>query len=490
MKNYDIYQTIATRSGGDIYFGVVGPVRTGKSTFISKFIEKFVLPNMEEPYERERTLDELPQSSDGKTIMTTEPKFVPSKAVKVNIENVQMKVRLIDCVGYLVEGAIGHIEGNKPRLVKTPWSEEELSFKEAAELGTTKVIEEHSTVGILVTTDGSIAEIDRPNYVYAEEKVVEKLKQSNKPFIILLNSTHPKDESTQILRNSLEIKYQVPVLALDIQKMSMSDINNMLENLIMQFPIVSFDFKMPKWLEALPFDSVFIQKIVTAVKDLISNSFKMSDYKAVKLFENSEYFESIEHADIELSEGRIYFTIIPKQGLFYKVLSEQTGITIENDFQLVSNLKQLTHAKQQYDKIKIALNNVNETGYGVVIPNVDDMILAEPEMIKQNGRYGVKLKATAPSLHMMRVDIETEVSPMIGSEEQSNELVTSLLDEYKQNPQSLWETKIFGKTLYTLVQEGLNHKIYAMPQDAQNKMRKTLSRIVNEGKGGVICILL
>lgn len=490
MKSFDIYEKIATRSGGDIYFGVVGPVRTGKSTFIARFVEKLIIPNMLDPYQKERTIDELPQSADGKTIMTTEPKFVPSKAAKVEVENVQMNVRLVDCVGYLVKGAMGHLEQDKPRLVKTPWSETEMPFSKAAEIGTEKVIEEHSTVGILVTTDGSVADLDRNSYIEAEEKVVAKLKQTNKPFVIILNSRYPKNESTQILKDSLKTKYQVPVITMDVANLTLADINKMLEELLMEFPIVSFEFKMPKWMEALPYTSAFIQQIVNEVKNLIKNNFKMSDFKAVKLFQENEHFEPLENAEIELGKGKIYFVITPKPDLFYQVLSEQTGIPIKTDFELVSYLKQLTHAKQEYDRVKEALDSVKQTGYGIVTPSMNDMQLLEPEIIKQGSRYGVKLKANAPSLHIMRVDLETEVSPMIGTEEQSSELVKSLLEEYKTDPQNLWQTKIFGKSLHSLLQDGLAHKLYAMPVDAQNKMRKTLSRIVNEGKGGIICILL
>ena len=490
MKSYDIYSNIEARSGGNIYFGVVGPVRTGKSTFISKFVEKLVLPNIVDKFERERTIDELPQSADGKTIMTTEPKFVPSKAVKVEVENVQMDVRLIDCVGYLVKGAMGHTEESKPRLVKTPWSDKEMPFVEAAELGTKKVINEHSTVGILVTTDGSISDIQRSGYIEAEERVVRELKQTGKPFVIVLNSRNPGSEAAQILRNSLEEKYKTPVIVMDVANLTLKDINDILEKLLLEFPIVSFEFKMPKWMEALPFASSFIQQIIAEVSALIKDNFKMGDYKAEKLFENNDNFETLESAEIELGKGKIIFTITPKPELFYKVLSEQTGIEIGDDYQLVSYLKQLTHAKQEYDKIKKALESVNETGYGVVTPTMDEMILAKPEMLKQGGRYGVRLRATAPSLHIMRVDIETEVSPIIGTEAQSAQLVESLLSEFEENPQTLWETKIFGKSLHLLVNEGLNHKLYAMPMEAQTKMRKTLSRIVNEGKGGIICILL
>ena len=490
MKNNDIYESIATRSGGDIYLGIVGPVRTGKSTFISKFVEKLIVPNIDNKYAKERALDELPQSADGKTIMTTEPKFVPNEAVKIQVENVQMNVRLIDCVGYMVKGAMGHTEDDKPRLVKTPWSEEKMLFKEAAELGTRKVINEHSTVAILMTTDGSIADITRPNYVSAEEEVVKELKASNKPFVIVLNSKNPSAESTEILRQSLEEKYKTPVIAMDVVNLTLGDINKILEKLLMEFPIVSFDIKMPKWMEALPFVSTFIQQIVNEIKEVV-NGTKMSDYKSErKLFETNNNFETIENAEIELSEGKICFDIKPKPELFYEVLSEQTGIPIKSEFGLVSYLKKLTHAKSEYDKIKEALNSVKETGYGVVTPRLDEMVLAEPEMVNKNGRYGVRLKATAPSLHIMRVDIETEVSPIVGTEQQSADLVKSLLSEFENDPQGLWETKIFGKSLNMLVNDNLHHKLMSMPIEAQRKMRKTLARIVNEGKGGVICILL
>jgi stage IV sporulation protein A len=491
MKSYDIYNSIATRSGGDIYLGVVGPVRTGKSTFITKFFEKLIMPNIKDKYILERAIDELPQSADGKTIMTTEPKFVPSKAVKVEVENVQMNVRLIDCVGYIVKGAIGHIEGNKPRLVKTPWSEVLMPFEEAAEIGTKKVIEEHSTVGIMVTTDGSIAEFDRSNYIEAEERVVTELKATGKPFVILLNTTNPKSEPTTILAKSLEEKYSAPVIALDIVNLTFEDINKILEKLLLEFLIISFEFKMPKWMEALNFDSKFIQQIIEEVKGLVKGKNKMGEYKNnTSMFSDNPNFENMENAEIDMGEGKIYFIITPKPDLFYEVLSEQTGIPIESDYHLVSYLKQLTHAKAEYDKISEAMQSVKETGYGIVTPTLAQMQLAEPEILKQGNRYGVKLKASAPSLHIMRVDIQTEVSPIIGTEQQSAELVQSLLAEFESDPKSLWETKIFGKSLHLLVNEGLNHKIYAMPEEAQNKMRKTLSRIVNEGKGGIICILL
>jgi stage IV sporulation protein A len=490
MKSHDIYSSIATRSGGDVYFGVVGPVRTGKSTFISKFVDKLIMPNIQQSSDKQRALDEMPQSADGKTIMTTEPKFVPNKAVKVDLENVQMNVRLVDCVGYLVKGATGHTEDNKPRLVKTPWSEDKMPFEKAAELGTKKVINEHSTVGVLVTTDGSVTDINRQEYIKAEEEVVKELKQTNKPFVIVLNAKKPQSESVQILRKSLEQKYNTAVIAMDVIDLTLEDINKILEQLLLQFPVVSFEFKMPKWMEALPYASAFIQQIVSEVRKLIGENLKMGEYKQTNLFEDNNNFETIENAEIIMSEGKIYFVITPKPELFYEVLSEQTGIAIKSDYHLISYLKQLTHAKQEYDKLKEALDSVNETGYGVVTPTLEDMELSEPEILKQGNRYGVRLKATAPSLHIMRVDLKTEVSPVIGTQQQSSELVESLISEFESSPESLWETKLFGKSLHSLVSEGINHKIYAMPIDAQNKIRKTLTRITNEGKGGIICILL
>lgn len=491
MEKYDIYNSIATRSGGDIYLGVVGPVRTGKSTFISKFIETLVMPNIDNEYARKRTRDELPQSADGKTIMTTEPKFVPNEAISIEVENVQMNVRLIDCVGYLVSGAIGHIENDKPRLVKTPWSKEKMPFDKAAKLGTQKVISEHSTVGVLMTTDGSISDIDRDSYVDAEEKVVKELKETGKPFVIVLNSTKPNSDSVKLLKEGLETKYGVAVIAMNVMDLDLTDINSILEKLLMEFPIVSFDINMPKWMEALPYISAFIQEIIKEIKEIIEETYKIGDYiNNKKLFEKSKNFETIENAKVLMSEGKIIFDVVPKPELFYEVLSEQTGIEIENDYHLISYLKQLTHAKSEYDKIKVALDNVKETGYGVVTPKMGEMMLEEPVIIKKGGQYGVRLKASAPSLHIMQVDIETEVNPIVGTEQQSEELVKSLLSEFENDPKSLWETKMFGKSLHMLVNEGLNHKITSMPIEAQKKMRKTLGRIVNEGKGGIICILL
>ncbi len=491
MENYNIYSDIAKRSGGDIYLGVVGPVRTGKSTFISKFAKQLIIPNMKDKYAKARALDELPQSADGKTIMTTQPKFIPAKSASIMIDNVAMNVRLIDCVGYLVAGAEGHIEGDKPRKVKTPWSDKALDFEKAAEMGTHKVITQHSTIGVLVTTDGSIADIERANYVAAEERVVKELKAQNKPFVIVLNTLTPEDKDTISLRNSLIEKYNNPVMALDVENLTLSEINLMFENLLNEFPVVSAHVQLPKWIEALPYSDAIIEEVVGEVSKVSSGVKKIGDYKLDSpLFEDSENFEPLSKTNVVLAEGKIYFEIKPKEGLFYKVLSNQCGTEIKDDYHLVSYLKHLVYAKQEFDKIEEALNEAKQTGYGVVHPTMDQMELEEPEIVKQGSKYGVKLKASANSLHIMSVDVKTEVSPIVGSEQQSEELVKSMLAEFNDNKQEIWETKIFGKSLHVLVNEGLNNKIYAMPREAQKKMRKTLGRIVNEGKGGVICILL
>ena len=490
--NYDIYKDIASRTNGDIYVGVVGPVRTGKSTFITKMLNNLVLPNIIDKNNLERTIDEMPQSGDGKSIMTTQPKFIPNEGVMIALENdVKMKVRMVDCVGYLVEGAIGHIENDKPRLVKTPWSSQEMPFEEAAEIGTNKVISQHSTIGVMVTTDGSITDIPRENYIKAEERVVAELKKCNKPFVILLNSTHPESPETVNLQKSLQSKYNVGVLAVNIAQMDGDDLNKVFAKVLDEFPISRVCVKLPSWLQVLPFEHPLIQTIYTSLDGLLENITKVGeipfDWKGL---EDSDEFEPMVSKEVLAGEGKVVFNVEAKPGLFYKVLSEQCGYDIENEFALVSYVKQLTIAKEQYDKFKVALEQVDATGYGVVHPTLKDMTLEEPTMVKQGGKCGVKLKASAPSYHIMKVDIETEVNPIVGSEQQSEELVKNLLSEFETNPTEIWQTKMFGKSLDTLVNEGLQSKLSAMPAAAQNKMRKTLGRIVNEGKGGVICILL
>lgn len=492
MSNFDIYKDIATRTNGDIYVGVVGPVRTGKSTFITKMLHSLVLPNILDSFDKERTLDEMPQSGDGKSIMTTQPKFLPNESVKIKLENdLVLNMRLIDCVGYLVDGAIGHLENNKPRLVKTPWSENEMPFEKAAEMGTNKVISNHSTIGVMITTDGSITDIARANYVAAEEKVVAELKKCGKPFVILLNSTHPASPDTMSLRKALQEKYETNVLAMDVNKMTMEQINELFASMLSEFPITRVCVKLPNWLQVLPYASAVIKKIVSVVNDFLKDVKKISDIPDnFTLFENSEDFEPISSKVVDLGNGNIILEVIPKPQLFYRVLSEQSGCEIANDYQLVSYIKQLNVAKMHYDKLKNALAQVKESGFGVVPPTLDELTLEEPKIIKQSGKFGVKLKASAPSLYLMQVDLETEVNSLVGNEQQSEDLSRYLLSEFENNPQSIWDTKMFGTSLNTLVNEGLNNKISSVPQDTIKKIRRTMGRIVNEGKGGVICILL
>ena len=491
MEKYEIYDDIKERTNGDIYIGVVGPVRVGKSTFITQFMQKLVLPNITEKNSKERTIDELPQSADGKTIMTTQPHFVPNEAVKIKVANAEMSVRMIDCVGYLISGAMGHVEGEKPRLVKTPWTENEIPFEEAASLGTDKVIKEHSTIGIMVTTDGSVTDIARSNYIEAEEKVVSELKAVGKPFVIVLNSAHPQANETKKLASSLEEKYDVPVIALNALDLKEGDVDKVFENLLMEFPVKSIRISMPSWLKALSFDNPIISEIAGEMRTLGSKINRLSDADKNQIaFAESDNFDAITYSNIEAGEGVVKFNVIPKEGLFYKVLSNECGIEINSDYELMCNIKDLARAKIEYDKLKDALDQVKESGYGVVEPSSTDFELGQPEIIKQGSRYGVKIKATAPSLHIMRVDVETEVTPLVGSEDQSEDLAKNIVDQFESDPEAIWQTNILGRSLSELVEDNINSKLVMMPVEAQRKMRKTLTRIVNEGKGGVICILL
>ena len=491
MEKFEIYEDIKTRTNGDIYIGVVGPVRVGKSSFITEFMKKLVVPNIEEGSGKERTIDELPQSADGKTIMTTQPHFVPNEAVKIKVANAEMRVRMIDCVGYIVSGALGHTEGETQRLVKTPWSDKEMPFEEAAEFGTDKVINEHSTFGVVVTTDGSVTDLNRNDYVEAEERVISQMKSSGKPFVVVLNCKNPNSADSKKLVASLSVKYSVPVISMNVLEMKDEDVDRVVEGVLMEFPVKSIQIQMPEWLRALSFDSDIISEIAQEMKKLSLGINKLSDANNNQIaFAESTCFEPITVSTIDAGNGYVKFAVVPKADLFYKVLSRECGTEIEDDFKLVSLIKELAFAKLEYDKIKNALDDVKATGYGIVQPRQDDLELGEPEIFKQGNHYGVKIKASAPSLHIMRVDVETEVTPIVGNEEQSQDLANNLVRQFETDPQSIWETNILGKSLYSLVGDNINSKIVLMPVEAQRKMRKTLGRIVNEGKGGVLCILL
>ena len=493
MEKFEIYNDIAERTGGDIYVGVVGPVRTGKSTFIRNFMENVVLDNIININEKERAIDELPQSGAGKTIMTTQPKFVPSEAVQINIgENSTARVRLIDCVGYAIDGANGFIEEDgEPRMVKTPWNDEELPFVKAAEIGTSKVISEHSTIAVLVTTDGSITDIDRSSYEKAEERVVRELQASGKPFVVLLNSKNPESNETKTLAKALQEKYNVTVITSDVADIEEKEITEILESILKEFYISKLNIELPTWVRALPISSSLVSTIIKNVKEITENTIRMRDLDV--LCENAGEFNEFESAsiiNINYGKGEANINLNVAKSLFYKMLSEECGVDILDDFYLMSYMKHLAHAKTEYDKLKTALDQVKETGYGVVVPTLSEMTLEEPKITKKGNNSQVKLRATAPSLHIMRVDVETEVCPAVGSAEQSENLAKFMLSEFESNPQGIWETNMFGKPLSSFVQEGISAKINNIPNEAQVKMRKTMTKIVNEGKGGIICILL
>ena len=492
MENMGVYEDIKARTDGDIYVGVVGPVRTGKSTFIKNFMDLLVIPNIENSYKRERARDELPQSAAGRTIMTTEPKFVPNEAIEITIgDNLELKTRLVDCVGYLVNNALGYIEEDVPRMVKTPWSDEEIPFEEAAEIGTRKVIQEHSTIGILVTTDGSITEIPREDYVEAESRVVNELKELNKPFVIVLNTNNPSSDETRSLANELEEKYGVSVIPTDCTNLNNEDINNIFGKILYEFPIERININFPSWIDGLDNDNELRQELFKEIKDAFKDVSTIKTInESVARISKTDIIVKTTIDKVDLGTGTVTIEISLNNMLFYKVLTEMTGIQMNNEADLFATIDNLSKVKKEYDKVSMALQEVKQKGYGIVMPSMEELILDEPEIVKQGSRFGVKLKARAPSIHMIRADIETEVSPIVGSEKQSEELVNYLLSEFENDPTKIWESNIFGKNLHELVNEGLQNKLYRMPEDAQGKLQETLERIVNEGSGGLICIIL
>ena len=488
----NIYEDIAKRTQGDIYIGVVGPVRTGKSTFIRKFMENLVLPNIENEFKRERTQDEIPQSGSGKTIMTVEPKFVPADGVEIKIKDtVSLKVRMVDCVGYIVDGALGHEEEGKQRLVSTPWSQEAMTFEKAAEIGTKKVIRDHSTLGIVVLTDGSVTGIDRKNYISAEERVINELKSLNKPFAVVLNTLDPYSESTELLRSELEEKYDVPIVPLNVLAMDEEDIENVMETVLYDFPLNEIRINLPKWVEGLERNHWIKNNIIFTLKQSIAEIGKLRDVDSiVKGFSELEFLEDTEVENVELGEGVISIDLTAKQDLFYNVLEEKSGFKIDGDHQLLNLVTKLSRVKNEYDKIESALYDAKTKGYGVVAPSLDELSLEEPEIIKQGKQYGIKLRANAPSLHIIKADISTEVSPIVGNQTQGEEMIKYLLDTFEENPSELWASNMFGKSLNDLVKEQLQSKLYTMPEEIRVKIQKTLQKIINEGSMNIITILL
>lgn len=451
-----------------------------------------VLPNIQNTHKRERARDELPQSAAGRTIMTTEPKFVPNEAVEITIgDNLKLKTRLVDCVGYLVNNALGYMENEVPRMVKTPWSDEEMPFEIAAEIGTKKVITEHSTIGILVTTDGSITEIPREDYVEAEERVVKELKELNKPFVIVLNTNNPYSDYTKELSRVLEDKYQVAVIPTDCTNLNMEDVNDIFGKILYEFPVERINLNFPGWVDGLDDEHPLKQELYTNIKEAFKNTNAVKNINVgIEKINSTEIVKQTTIKEINLGNGSVSLEITLQEELFYQVLTEITGVDVQNEADLFSTISNLASVKKEYDKVAVALEEVKQKGYGIVTPTMEELILDEPEMVKQGSRFGVRLRAKAPSIHMIRADIETEVSPIVGSEKQSEELVNYLLSEFENDPIKIWESNIFGKNLHELVNEGLQNKLSRMPEDAQEKLQETLERIINEGSGGLICIIL
>ena len=492
MGNYDIYKDISLRTNGDIYIGVVGPVRTGKSTFIKRFMENMVIPNIDNSYKKERAVDELPQSAAGRTIMTTEPKFIPNEAIEIVLDNnIKLKTRLVDCVGYLVRNSLGYLEENTPRMVKTPWEDEEVPFERAAEIGTKKVIEEHSTVGIVITTDGTITELPREDYIEAEERVINELKALGKPFIVLVNSKYPNDVSAKNVAYEISEKHNVSCMSVSCENLNYEDINSIFSKILYEFYIEKINIRLPRWIGSLELDNELKTNILNSTIDSFNNVRKIRDINIENLsLKEIEEVKDVKLENIDLANGIVNISVDVKDELFYEMLSKTTGIEIKNESELFTLINEFSKIKKEYDKMSYAIHEVNEKGYGIVTPTIDDLILEEPEIVKQGQKFGVKLKAKAPSIHMIKIDTETEVSPIVGSEKQSEDLVRYLLSEFEENPKKIWESNIFGKSLHELVNEGLQNKLARMPEDAQLKLQDTLQRIVNEGSGGLICILL
>lgn len=492
MENFDIYKDIAERTQGDIYVGVVGPVRTGKSSFIKRFMDLMVIPNIENSYKKQRAKDELPQSASGKTIHTTEPKFVPNEAVEINLEDgTKFKVRMVDCVGYIVKGASGYTEGDSVKMVSTPWYDHEIPFEEAAEIGTKKVINDHSTIGLVITSDGSITDIAREDYTEPEERVISELKAINKPFIIVLNSAHVNDPKTLALKKELEEKYDVPVQAMDVLNMNENDIANVFQTVLKEFPVAEINIDIPEWIEKLETKHWLKANFFNLVKDMCKKIYKVRDIKrSLDEFREVEFLDLAGLNELNMGNGTARVALNPKNDLFYRVLSEVSGHEIKGENELLTIMKDLYKAKVEYDKVADALRDVKETGYGLVAPQLSEMKLEEPEFLKQGSRCVVKLKASAPSLHFIKADVETEISPIMGTEKQSEELMKSLLEQFENDKAKIWQSNMFGKPLEILVKEELQSKLYKMPEDVQIKLQKTLQKIINEGTGGLICIIL
>ncbi len=489
-NTYSMYQDMKARTGGQLYIGVVGPVRTGKSTFIKRFMDLCVLPNMEDGHEAERARDELPQSSGGRTITTTEPKFIPKQAAEIVLEdNVAMKVRLIDCVGYMVDGAVGHLEDGQERMVKTPWYEEGIPFTQAAEIGTTKVIEDHATVGLVISTDGSFGELDRASYVAAEERTMATLAKEYKPYVMLLNSARPYSDDTLRLAKELADKYGVDVLPVNCEQLKKEDIYHILEVLLLGFPLTSVEFYMPKWVEMLPVSHPIKASIIDAVKQFMEHKNTIKKIKREQISLESPYISGARLSAVDLATGIAKILITMEEEHYYKMLSEMTGHNVENEYQLIGMLKELANMKQEYSKVLVAMQQVRNAGYGVVMPAQEEITLEAPELIKHGNKYGVKIKAKSPSIHMIRAGIETEIAPIVGTKEQAEDLI-NYIKAADNTEEGVWETNIFGKTIEQLVQDGIQNKVSMIGEESQLKLQESMQKIVNDMNGGMVCIII
>lgn len=491
MEKFNVYEDISARTGGEFYIGVVGPVRTGKSTFIKRFMELLVLPGMEDVHSKEQAIDELPQSSNGKTITTTEPKFIPREAAEIKLtDGVSIKARMIDCVGYMVRGAVGHMEDNKERLVKTPWYDYEIPFTQAAETGTRKVITDHSTIGIVVTTDGSFGELPRENYLEAEEQTILELKQLGKPFVILLNCLKPYSDDTKKLATSLTEKYAVKTLAINCEQLKKEDIYCILEGVLEEFPVTQVDFQIPKWLEILPKNHWMKTKTIEMAKKILEQVTWMKDTEKIVLESLPEFIRELRLAQRNLSDGKIRLEVVTDPSYYYQVISDYAGMNVEGEYELFKTFVDLARKKQEFEIIEKAMEDVKYKGYGVVTPLRQEIQLDEPKVIRHSGKYGVRMKALAPSIHLIKSEIETEIAPIVGSEQQANDLIAYIKASGSDNRENVWEANIFGKSVEQIVDEGIHAKINQMTEQCQQKLQDTLKKIINDSNGGVICIII
>ncbi|RHP35758.1 stage IV sporulation protein A [Lachnotalea sp. AF33-28] len=491
MDNFNVYKDIQARTKGEVYIGVVGPVRTGKSTFIKRFMDLMVLPGMEDEHDKARTRDELPQSAAGKTIMTTEPKFIPKEAAKVTIgDDTQVSIRLIDCVGYMVDGATGHVENDEERMVKTPWFDYEVPFSQAAEIGTKKVINDHSTIGIVITADGSFGEIPRENYMAPEEKTIRELKALGKPFIVLLNSERPYSDDTAQTAAQMAQQYGVTVMPVNCAQLKKEDIHRIMEEVLYEFPVVEMDFHIPKWVEILPDSHWLKEQMVSAVKTIISRITYIKDVISENLSLDNDNINAIQIQRKDLSNGTVSVSVVMKPTLYYDTISEYTGMPISGEYQLMKTIREFARQKDEYQKVKNALDAVRFKGYGVVMPDKAEISLDEPEVIKHGNKFGVKMKAEAPAINLIKSNIETEIAPIVGDERQAEDLIAYIKENAKSGEEGIWSTNIFGKSIEQIVEDGIQAKISQMTDECQQKLQDTLQKIINDSNGGMICIII